>query len=1144
MRRPNLLSRSHSFAHCWSPASFRPRRARTLPPLLIMLLVSLAGATSANSLAASSHIMTTQAADPTPNADAQQESPDLLVPTTTVEAPAEPASLSTWTRIAFSSYRDGNWEIYLTYGDGWQPTRLTNHSANDIEPCLNRGATKIFFVSDRTGHDEIFVMNRDGSALRQLTTGAGAKRSPDLSLTGQMMVYVVASTTQTDISVSNVDGSQVRALTQDAAVDESPVWTPDGKIAWIRREGAQARVWIMNADGSQPRPLTAVLPGLLDLVWLPSDNLFAVTANMDSDPALEVMYFYRDQGFAYAYLDAQNPLVDYRVSGRAPDGNLLLIDRMEYVMQGNQRVLHRIYIEEMGTSRSSRLIASGMDRQGHWQTTDVEPPAVHPSPLSAYTRAGESSVYLTGFDPGESGVHSYYLQYRLGVNGVWTDLLADSPYQQYNFVFVPPQTVFFRGRARDNAFNLQPWTTVPNGDTHTTAYQWQVVGDVLDTRGVPITNPILNLTPPAQGVGIGSTPGAYTAYISATQVYTAWATQVGYQSAPPTPRLISHDTRLNFYLAPPDNLIRNGDFELNAPALGDWLVRGVIPPQAQREAAQTGSWGARVGQMWTVPAAERLSRTTGHTYDPTLAFGPSGTLHLAWADLWDLNSDNRRIVYTTCAFEQPCQNPQVLWPGFAPRLAIGSDAVVHLLWQTADAQNTQLSRLFYAQRSAGGAWTSAQEIVSADTYLSSALTVDRGGTLHVVWGGSAGVRYQRRQANGAWTAPESLGTGPAMPSVTVLADNTVLVASAYAAVNLWVRSPAGMWSQRTLGSVYQPNRPDMLMDSQGNTHIVWCDQYRSARYAVRDTQGALTPPIWMGPSCESVRLLRTRDGRLIAFAGDYGHLNAIYQLASGAWSSPYSLEPMTWDGRMLESASLVNSDRLAVVSPANDSQAGGRLNIFLTRFVLQPEQADVSSISQVVTLPSTMHRPTISLRYRVIGPDASTGDLANLTLRLSDRTIELKRMTPDTQFRFAWVDLSQYTGQTVTVTLAVTSTADGRFTTMFVDEVALGSWLTPIVSSVEPSVLPMYQQTAAMIHGVNFIQTPAVRVDNTQIADVQWLDASTLRIVLPDRIGPGVHTVTVVNPGGQERQLLNAFIIRGASYLPLLFGSRDYRGLP
>ena len=193
-----------------------------------------------------------------------------------------------------------------------------------------------------------------------------------------------------------------------------------------------------------------------------------------------------------------------------------------------------------------------------------------------------------------------------------------------------------------------------------------------------------------------------------------------------------------------------------------------------------------------------------------------------------------------------------------------------------------------------------------------------------------------------------------------------------------------------------------------------------------------------------------------------------------------------------------------------------------------------------------MHRPTLSLRYRIEGPYNNNEDLANLVLQLPDRTVELQRMTPDPdpRFRFAWFDLSQYAGQTVTVTLAVSSTADGRFTTVFADEVALGSWLTPLARSVEPSVLPMYQETPVIIHGANFIQTPTVNVGNIRVSNVQWLDANTLRMIVPARIGPGSYTISVFNPGGQEGQLPNALTIPGVSYLPLLFGSRDYRGLP
>ena len=73
------------------------------------------------------------------------------------------------TKIAFQSFRDGNFEIYIMNADGSDQTRLTNNPAFDQYPSLSRDGKKITFVSNRDGNSEIYVMNADGSEIRNLT---------------------------------------------------------------------------------------------------------------------------------------------------------------------------------------------------------------------------------------------------------------------------------------------------------------------------------------------------------------------------------------------------------------------------------------------------------------------------------------------------------------------------------------------------------------------------------------------------------------------------------------------------------------------------------------------------------------------------------------------------------------------------------------------------------------------------------------------------------------------------------------------------------------------------------------------------------------------------------------------------------------
>jgi len=86
---------------------------------------------------------------------------------------------ATVTLIAFTSYRDGNDEIYIMNTDGSGQTNLTNNPAGDYYPYWSLDRKKIAFSTWRDGNPEIYVMNLDGSELTRLTNNPTEDNSPD-----------------------------------------------------------------------------------------------------------------------------------------------------------------------------------------------------------------------------------------------------------------------------------------------------------------------------------------------------------------------------------------------------------------------------------------------------------------------------------------------------------------------------------------------------------------------------------------------------------------------------------------------------------------------------------------------------------------------------------------------------------------------------------------------------------------------------------------------------------------------------------------------------------------------------------------------------------------------------------------------------
>ena len=71
-------------------------------------------------------------------------------------------------KIAFSSHRDGNRDIYVMDINGKNPRNLTNHPGFDFSPAWSLDGQRIAFLSHRREGDGLYVMDADGKNQRYL----------------------------------------------------------------------------------------------------------------------------------------------------------------------------------------------------------------------------------------------------------------------------------------------------------------------------------------------------------------------------------------------------------------------------------------------------------------------------------------------------------------------------------------------------------------------------------------------------------------------------------------------------------------------------------------------------------------------------------------------------------------------------------------------------------------------------------------------------------------------------------------------------------------------------------------------------------------------------------------------------------------
>ena len=285
--------------------------------------------------------------------------------TTVVPSPAavpSPTALPSG-KIAFSSRRDGNGEIYLLTPDG--ETNITVNPAEDAEADLSPDGKEIIFASDRDGTFHIYVVNVDGSGLVRLTNEAAGDLSPRWSPDGKFIAFSRVGA----IYVMDSDGANVRKVTEPQPESTAPPceaggflggWSPDGKQLTFYAASATrglGQVCTVDLDGSNLTVVASEPPGYhVEPTWSPDGKWIAYRSIRDENHEI---YIVKPDGTSEANL-TNHPATDLEPDW-SPDG--------EWIVFGSDRSgAFDLYMMKADGSDLARLTtSSGKDSDPSWE---------------------------------------------------------------------------------------------------------------------------------------------------------------------------------------------------------------------------------------------------------------------------------------------------------------------------------------------------------------------------------------------------------------------------------------------------------------------------------------------------------------------------------------------------------------------------------------------------------------------------------------------------------------------------------------------------------------------------------------------------------------------------------------------------------
>lgn len=208
---------------------------------------------------------------------------DVPVSTATSLPVLESSPVSTETgEIAFSSDRDGSYQIWIINEDGENARQVTHLADGACQPAWSPDGKRLVFTSPCNGKKEdysgssLYLINGDGTGLYPLSSMPGGDFDPAWSPDGNQIAFTsLRDNGIPHIYLYNLSENTATRLSRVVNHERQPDWSPDGNwLAYQTTRLGEPQIWIMTPSGENAREFST-LSGSYEWmpVWAPDGSV-------------------------------------------------------------------------------------------------------------------------------------------------------------------------------------------------------------------------------------------------------------------------------------------------------------------------------------------------------------------------------------------------------------------------------------------------------------------------------------------------------------------------------------------------------------------------------------------------------------------------------------------------------------------------------------------------------------------------------------------------------------------------------------------------------------------------------------------------------------------------------------------------------